>query len=56
MKLVSILGLIIAMSACSTHPVKCHGPLRPINKPGSSAPSAQPASKSGAAANEDPQS
>jgi hypothetical protein len=33
MKSISIVGLLIVMGACSTHAVKCHGPLRPINKP-----------------------
>jgi hypothetical protein len=53
MKLVSILGLIVAMSACSTHLLKCQGPLRPINKP---AVSVRPASNSDTAANEEPHS
>jgi hypothetical protein len=56
MKLISIFGLIVAVSACSTHRVKCHGPLRPVNKPAVSAPSAHPSSDSGAAANGEPQS
>ena len=56
MKLISIFGLIVAISACSTHRVKCHGPLRPVNKPAVSAPSSHPTSDSGAAANEEPQS
>ena len=56
MKLISILGLIVAISACSTHLVKCHGPLRPINKPPVSAPGSHPASDSDAAAHEEPQS
>ena len=37
MKRISIVGLLIVLSACSTHTVKCHGPLRPINKAGSTA-------------------
>jgi hypothetical protein len=53
MKLVLIIGLIFAMSACSTHLLKCHGPLRPINKP---AVSVRPASNSDVAENEEPQS
>jgi hypothetical protein len=56
MKLISILGLIVAVSACSTHRVKCHGPLRPINKPIASAPSSHPAAESEAAVNAEPQS
>jgi hypothetical protein len=39
MKSISMVGLLIVMSACSTHAVKCHGPLRPINKPTASAAS-----------------
>ncbi len=30
MKSISIVGLLNVLSACSTHAVKCHGPLRPI--------------------------
>jgi hypothetical protein len=45
MKSISIVGLLIVMSACSTHAVKCHGPLRPINKPTASA--ASPESRHG---------
>jgi hypothetical protein len=56
MKLISIFGLIVAVSACSTHLVKCHGPLRPINKPTVVAPSSHPASDSDAAAHEGPRS
>jgi len=56
MKLISIFGLIVAISACSTHRLKCHGALRPINKPTVSAPSSHPASDSDGAANEEPQS
>jgi hypothetical protein len=33
MKEISIVGLLIVLGACSTHAVKCHGPLRPINGP-----------------------
>jgi hypothetical protein len=33
MKSISTLGLLIVLGGCSTHTVKCHGPLRPINKP-----------------------
>jgi len=55
MKLISIFGLIVAICACSTHRVKCHGPLRSINKPAVSAPTSHPASDSDAAANEEPQ-
>ena len=55
MKLISIFGLIVAISACSTHRVKCHGSLRPINKPAAGAPISQPANHSDAAANEEPQ-
>ena len=39
MKSISIVGLLIVMGACSTHAVKCHGPMRPINKPTASAAS-----------------
>jgi hypothetical protein len=56
MKLISIFALIVAVSACSTHRVKCHGSLRPINKATVSAPSTHPASNSEAAASEEPQS
>jgi len=56
MKLISIFSLIVAISACSTHRVKCHGPLRPVNKPAVSAPSSHPANDSDGAANEEPQS
>jgi len=55
MKLISIFGLIVAISACSAHRVKCHGPVRPINKPAVSAQIPQPAKHSDAAANEEPQ-
>jgi len=37
MKHIVIVGLIFAVGACSTHQVRCHGPLRPINQPGHSA-------------------
>ena len=33
MKGIFIVILAIVLVACSTHAVKCHGPLRPINKP-----------------------
>jgi hypothetical protein len=56
MKLISVLGLIVAVSACSTHLPECHGRLRPINKPIVSAPSSHPAGESEAAVNEEPQS
>jgi len=56
MKLISIFSLIVAISACSTHRVKCHGPLRPVNNPAVSAPGSHPARDSDAAANEEPQS
>jgi hypothetical protein len=56
MKIITILGLIVAVSACSTHLVKCHGHLRPINKPIVSAPSSHPAGESEAAVNEEPRS
>jgi hypothetical protein len=56
MKLISILGLIVATCACTTHRVDCHGPLRPINKPTVSAPSSHPASDSDAAVNQEPRS
>ncbi len=48
MKMISIVGLLIVLSACSTHTVKCHGPLRPINEPstGAAAPGPQPDSTS----------
>jgi hypothetical protein len=41
MKSISTMGLIIVLGACSTHTVKCHGPLRPINKPTASPESRQ---------------
>ena len=56
MKLISIFGLIVAVNACSTHLVKCHGPLRPINEPTVSAPSSHRAGDSDAAVQEEPQS
>ena len=56
MKLVSILGLIVAITACSAHRVKCHGPLRPINKATVNAPASQPPSVPDAAISEEPQS
>lgn len=44
MKRISLVGLLIVLGACSTHAVKCHGPLRPINRPTASAtkPTAEP--------------
>ena len=34
MKLISIIiWILVAVAACSTHQVKCHGPLRRINVP-----------------------
>ncbi len=33
MKRISIVGLLMLLTACSTHAVKCHGSLRPINQP-----------------------
>ena len=45
MKSISTAGLLLVLGACSTHAVKCHGPLRPINKPTASA--ASPESRHG---------
>jgi len=33
MKLFYIVGVAVVITACSTHPVRCRGALRPINKP-----------------------
>jgi len=33
MKWMFIVALVIILAACSTQAVKCHGSLRPINKP-----------------------
>jgi hypothetical protein len=50
MKKMSIVGFLLLLSACSTHAVKCHGPLRPINEPTVSTPKvvtgSQPATNS----------
>lgn len=57
MRSISTVGLLLVLGACSTHTVKCHGPLRPVNKPiagaagpgarhdSTSAPQASPAVK-----------
>ena len=45
MKSIATAGLLIVLGACSTHAVKCHGSLRPINKPTASA--ASPESRHG---------
>jgi len=31
MKRICSVGLMVLIAACSSHPIKCHGPLRPIN-------------------------
>jgi hypothetical protein len=41
MKRFYLVGVAVVIAACSTHPVRCGGALRPINKP---AVSAQPGS------------
>jgi hypothetical protein len=46
MKKISIVGLLIVLGACSTHALKCRGPLRPINKPTASASTPGPAAGS----------
>ena len=33
MKKTCILGVAVMLAACSTHSVRCHGALQPINKP-----------------------
>lgn len=45
MKRISLLSLVIVLGGCSTHAVKCHGSLRPINGPTANAmqPTAEPA-------------
>jgi len=42
MKCICSVGLIVLMAACSSHPVKCHGSLRPINTTTSGAIEAVP--------------
>jgi hypothetical protein len=37
MKHTCAVGLVVLIAACSSHPVKCHGPLRPINTPAAGA-------------------
>ena len=50
MERISIVGVLMVLSACSTQAVKCHGALRPINAPTVSAPNppagSQPATSS----------
>lgn len=41
MKNISVVGVAFVLGACSTHAVKCHGPLRPINASASSKPSTE---------------
>jgi hypothetical protein len=50
MKQIYLVGVAVVIAACSTHPVRCRGALRPINKPavsakpgGSATPSGTPA-------------
>jgi hypothetical protein len=48
MKRISIVGLVLVVTGCSTHQVKCHGALRPINEAtataaGSKQPTGKPA-------------
>jgi hypothetical protein len=50
MERISIVGVLMMLSACSTHAMKCHGRLRPINEPTVNAPhspaGSQPATSS----------
>ncbi|MFL6601463.1 MAG: hypothetical protein ACJ8R9_09035 [Steroidobacteraceae bacterium] len=45
MKIIYVTATAILIAACSTHPVRCRGPLQPINKPAAAAsgPKAAPA-------------
>jgi len=43
MKFIWSLTLAVLMAACSSQPVKCHGPLRPINTTSGGGVGAKPA-------------
>ena len=47
MKQIYLVGVAVVIAACSTHPVRCGGALRPINKPAVSATPDSSATPSG---------
>jgi hypothetical protein len=47
MKRIYLVGVAVVIAACSTHPVRCGGALRPINKPAATAKPGTSAAASG---------
>jgi hypothetical protein len=37
MKIIYVIGTVILLAGCSTHPVRCRGALQPINAPAAAA-------------------
>ncbi len=42
MKLLSVIGLMLLIAACSSYEVRCKGGLQPVNAPAAAAPVAAP--------------
>ena len=46
MKILYLVGMMILIAACATHPSRCRGALQPINKPAGVASEPRPAKES----------